>query len=195
MANQLEGRRVAFLFTEGVEQVELTEPLKAVREAGADVDLISLESGEVQMFNHLDKGDTIEAEQAVSDADASNYDGLVVPGGVANPDALQTDEDAMQFVRAFFEQDKPVAIICHGPWMLVEADVAKGRKVTSWPSLKTDLRNAGAEWVDEEVVVDNGLVTSRNPDDLPAFCSKVVEEIAEGKHEQHVGAGSGTGTT
>ena len=190
MANQLEGKRVAFLFTEGVEQVELTEPLKAVRDAGAQADLISLEQGEVQMFNHLDKGDTIEAEHTVSDADPSDYDGLVVPGGVANPDALRMDEDAVRFVRAFFEQDKPAGIICHGPWVLVEADVARGRKVTSWPSLKTDLRNAGAEWVDEEVVVDNGLVTSRKPDDLPAFCAKVVEEIAEGKHEQHVGASS-----
>lgn len=190
MAKQLEGKRVAFLFTEGVEQVELTEPLKAVREAGADTELISLQKGEVQMFNHLDKDDTIEAERAASDADASDYDGLVIPGGVANPDALRTDKDAVRFVRDFFEQDKPVAIICHGPWMLVEADVARGRTVTSWPSLKTDLRNAGAEWVDEQVVVDNGLVTSRKPDDLPAFCEKVVEEIAEGKHEQHVGSGA-----
>jgi deglycase len=190
MANELEGKRIAFLFTEGVEQVELTEPRDAVRKAGADVDLISLEQGDVQMFNHLDKGDTIEAEHAVSDSDASDYDGLVIPGGVANPDQLRADEDAVRFVRAFFEQDKPVGIICHGPWMLVEADVARGRTVTSWPSLQTDLRNAGATWVDEEVVVDNGLVTSRKPDDLPAFCAKLIEEFAEGRHEQHVGAGA-----
>jgi protease I len=190
VADELNGKHVAFLFTEGVEQVELTEPLKAVRNAGADADLISLEKGEVQMFHHLDKGDTIDAEHAVSDVDPSSYDALVVPGGVANPDALRADDDAVRFVRSFFEQDKPVGIICHGPWVLVEADVARGRKVTSWPSLKTDLRNAGAEWVDEEVVVDNGLVTSRNPDDLPAFCAKLVEEFAEGRHEQHVGAGS-----
>jgi protease I len=191
MAKELDGKRVAFLFTEGVEQVELTEPLEAVKKAGADVDLISLEQGGVQMFNHLDKGDTIEAEHAVSDVDASDYDGLVIPGGVANPDALRTDEDAVSFVRAFFEQDKPTAIICHGPWLLVEADVAKGRTVTSWPSLRTDLRNAGAKWVDEEVVVDNGLVTSRKPDDLPAFNAKLVEEFAEGRHEQRVGSEAG----
>lgn len=184
------GKRVAFLFTDGVEQVELTEPLKAVREAGADADLISLEQGEVQMFNHLDRADTIQAERAVSDADPSDYDSLIVPGGVANPDTMRMDENAVQFVRSFFEQDKPVGVICHGPWMLVEADVARGRTVTSWPSLKTDLRNAGANWVDQEVVVDNGLVTSRKPDDLPAFCSKLIEEFAEGRHEQHVGSGA-----
>src|SRR2546421_2975362 len=194
MANELDGKRIAFLFTEGVEQVELTEPLEAVRKAGADADLVSLEQGEVQMFNHLDKGDTIQAEKAVSDADPSDYDGLVIPGGVANPDRLRSDEDAVAFVRAFFEQDKPVGIICHGPWLLAEADVARGRTVTSWPSLRTDLRNAGAEWVDKEVVVDNGLVTSRKPDDLPAFCAKLVEEFAEGKHEQHVGAGASSST-
>jgi protease I len=191
MAKELQGKRIAFLFTEGVEQVELTEPLKAVREAGAEADLISLETGEVQMFNHLDKGDTIEAEHAVADVDAGDYDGLVIPGGVANPDALRMDADAVKFVRAFIEQDKPAGVICHGPWVLVEAGVAKGRKLTSWPSLQTDLRNAGAEWVDQEVVVDNGLVTSRKPDDLPAFCAKIVEEFAEGHHEQHVAAGAG----
>ena len=190
----MEGKRVAFLFTEGVEQVELTKPLQAVREAGGTPELISLETGAIQMFNHLDKGDTIEVEKAVSDADPSDYAGLVVPGGVANPDALRTDDDAVSFVRGFFEQDKPTAIICHGPWVLIEADVARGRTVTSWPSLRTDLENAGAHWVDKEVVVDNGLVTSRNPDDLPAFCAKLVEEIAEGKHEQHVGAGTSAGS-
>jgi protease I len=188
MANELEGKRIAFLFTEGVEQKELTEPLEAVRNAGAEVDLISLEKGEVEAWNHFDKGDKFTADKAVSDADASGYDGLVLPGGVANPDQLRGDEDAVKFVRAFFEQKKPVGVICHGPWMLVEADVVKGRKVTSWPSLKTDLRNAGAEWVDEEVVVDNGLVTSRKPDDLPAFCAKIVEEFAEGKHEEQKAA-------
>jgi len=190
MAQELQGKHVAFLFTEGVEQVELVEPLDAVRQAGAEVDLVSLQTGEVQMFNHLDKGDTIEANVAASDASASNYDALVVPGGVANPDQLRTDQDAVRFVREFFEQDKPTAIICHGPWVLVEADVARGRTVTSWPSLQTDLRNAGAKWVDEEVVVDNGMVTSRKPDDLPAFIGKLIEEFAEGRHEQKVEAGA-----
>ena len=188
MANPLEGKRVAFLFTDGVEQVELTEPLEAARNAGADHDLISLQQGAVQMFNHLDKGDTIEANRAVADAEASDYDALVLPGGVANPDALRVDEDAVRFIRGFFEQDKPVAVICHGPWTLIDAEVVRGRTLTSWPSLRTDLRNAGATWVDEEVHVDNGLVTSRNPGDLPAFCAKLVEEFAEGRHEQHVGA-------
>jgi protease I len=186
MANELEGKRIAFLFTEGAEQAEVTEPLKAVRDAGADVDVISLEQGEVEMWKHFDKGDKVEADHAASDADASNYDGLVLPGGVANPDQLRTDEDAVSFVRAFFEQDKPVGVICHGPWTLIDAGVVKGRTLTSWPSVKTDLQNAGAEWVDEEVHVDNGLVSSRKPDDLPAFCAKIVEEFAEGKHEQHV---------
>jgi len=190
MAKTLEGKRVAFLFTDGVEQVELTEPLAAVRAAGAEVDLVSLREGPVQMFNHLDKSETINADRGISDADASVYDGLVIPGGVANPDRLRTDAHAVRFVRDFFAQDKPVGIICHGPWMLVESGVANGRTVTSWPSLQTDLRNAGAEWVDREVVVDSGLVTSRKPDDLPAFCAKVVEELAEGRHEQRVPAAS-----
>jgi protease I len=188
MADELKGKKIAFLFTEGAEQAEVKEPLKAVKEAGAEVDIVSLEKGQVEMWEHFDKGEKIEADKAVSDADASDYDGLVLPGGVANPDQLRADEDAVKFVREFFEQDKPVGSICHGPWLLVEAGVAKGRKVTSYPSVRTDLKNAGAEWVDEEVVVDNGLVTSRNPDDLPAFCSKIVAEFAEGKHEQKVAA-------
>ena len=188
MADELKGKRVAFLFTEGAEQAEVTEPLKAVKNAGAEVDIVSLEKGEVEMWEHFDKGEKITADKAVKDANASDYDGLVLPGGVANPDQLRGDKDAVKFVRDFFEQDKPVGVICHGPWMLVETGVAKGRKVTSWPSLQTDLKNAGAEWVDQEVVVDNGLVTSRKPDDLPAFCAKIVEEFAEGKHEQKVAA-------
>ena len=183
MATELQGKKIAFLVAnEGVEQVELTEPWKAVEQAGGTPELISLEDGEVQAFNHLDKADTFKVDKTVSEADASDYDGLVLPGGVANPDFLRMDEDAVGFVRSFFEQAKPVGAICHGPWTLVEADVVRGRTLTSWPSLKTDLENAGATWVDEEVHVDEGLTSSRNPDDLPAFCAKIVEEFAEGKH-------------
>src|SRR3954451_5311134 len=196
MANKLDGKKIAFLFADGVEQVELEAPLKAVKDEGADVDLISLEDGKVQAFNHLDHGDKIKVDKAVSDADASDYDGLVVPGGVANPDFLRADDDAMSFVRGFFEAGKPSGVICHGPWVLVEAGVVDGMKVTSWPSLKTDIENAGGKWVDEEVVVDKGLVTSRKPDDLPAFCSKMIEEFAEGEHEvaEKAGAGASAGS-
>jgi protease I len=184
MSEQLQGKKVAFLnANEGVEQVELTEPLKAVREAGADVDLIAPEQGDIQGFNHLDRGDVFQADRSVADVDASDYDALVLPGGVANPDNLRTVEPAVSFTRAFFEQGKPVAAICHGPWTLVEADVVRDRTLTSWPSLQTDIRNAGGNWVDEEVHVDQGLVTSRKPDDLEAFCAKTIEEIAEGEHE------------
>jgi protease I len=191
MAGELNGKRVAFLATEGVEQSELEQPLDAIREAGAEIDLISLEEGEVQAYEHLDKGKTFPVDKTVADADAGDYDGLVLPGGVANPDALRMDEDAVAFVRAFFEQHKPVAAICHAPWTLVEAGVVEGRTLTSWPSLQTDIRNAGGNWVDEEVHVDEGLVTSRKPDDLPAFCAKAVEEIAEGKHEGQRATASG----
>jgi protease I len=193
MADRLEGRTVAFLATDGVEQVELTEPWKKVEEEGGRPELISLESGEIQGFRHLDMGDTFPVDRAVADADEADYDGLVLPGGVANPDFLRTDEDAVRFVRAFFEAGKPVAAICHGPWTLVEADVVRGRTLTSWPSLKTDIRNAGGEWVDEEVHVDSGLVTSRKPDDLPAFCDKLAEEICEGRHEEQALQTAGRG--
>jgi protease I len=184
MAEELQGKRIAFLMAnEGVEQVELTEPLEAVRNAGAEAELIAPDSGQIQAFNHLDEADTFDVDKTVSEASADDYDGLALPGGVANPDQLRTDGDAVAFVRAFFEAGKPVAAICHAPWTLVEADVVRGRTLTSWPSLQTDIRNAGGNWVDEEVHVDQGLVTSRKPDDLPAFCEKLIEEFAEGVHE------------
>ena len=181
----LDGKKVAFLVAnEGVEQVELERPWEALRDAGAETELIAPDSGEVQAFNHLDKGDTFPVDRTVADADPDDYDGLVLPGGVANPDFLRTDEDAVAFTRAFFEAGKPVAAICHGPWTLVEAGVVEGRTLTSWPSLQTDIRNAGGNWVDEEVHVDGGLVTSRQPDDLEAFNAKAIEEIAEGVHQR-----------
>jgi protease I len=193
MAKRLEDKTVAFLATDGVEQVELTEPWKKVEGEGGKPELVSLESGEIQGFQHLDKGDTFSVDRTVADADADDYDGLVLPGGVANPDFLRVDGDAVRFVRAFFEAGKPVAAICHGPWTLVEADVVRGRTLTSWPSLKTDIKNAGGEWVDEEVYVDSGLVTSRKPDDLPAFCDKLAEEICEGRHEEQALQTAGRG--
>ena len=194
MADKLQGKRIAFLVApEGTEQVELTDPWEAVKAEGGQPELVSTDAGEIQAFNHLDRGDTFPVDKTVGDAAASDYDALVLPGGVANPDMLRMDRDAVQFVRDFFEQTKPVAVICHGPWTLIDADVLSGRRITSWPSLQTDLRIAGATWVDEEVVVDQGLVSSRKPDDLPAFCAKLVEEFCEGQHEQQarsVGAGA-----
>ena len=184
MSGELQGKRIAFLVAnEGVEQVELTEPWQAVEQAGAQPELVSIEQGQVQGFDHLDRADTFGVDRTVAEADASEYDALVLPGGVANPDRLRMDEGAVAFVRAFFDQGKPVGVICHGPWTLVEADVVRGRTLTSWPSLQTDIRNAGGTWVDERVVTDNGLVSSRRPDDLPAFNAKIVEEFAEGRHE------------
>jgi deglycase len=194
MPNRLEGKRVAFLAADGVEQVELTEPWRAVEDEGGTPELISLETGEIQGFEHLEHGERFEVDRAVSDASADDYDGLVLPGGVANPDFLRADEDAVRFVRSFFEAGKPVAAICHAPWTLVEADVVRDRTLTSWPSLRTDIRNAGGHWVDEAVHVDSGLVTSRKPDDLPAFCGKLVEEICEGRHEQQAAQTAGAGT-
>jgi protease I len=188
MAAELQGKRVAFMATDGVEQIEYTEPRKAVEAAGAEVHLVSLRSGTIQGFNHLDKGDTFKVDLTVKDADAGDYDGLVLPGGVANPGTLRLDQDAVAFARAFFEAGKPVAAICHAPWTLVEADVVMGRTLTSWPSLRTDIRNAGGNWVDEEVHVDAGLVTSRKPADLPAFCAKTVEEFREGVHPEQAAA-------
>jgi protease I len=184
MGTELKGKRIAFLATDGVEQVELTEPWKAVEKAGGTPELISQKSRTIQGFDHHDKGDTFPVDKAVQKADPTEYDGLVLPGGVINPDILRTDEAAMGFVAAFFEQGKPVGAICHGPWSLVETGIVKGRKVTSWPSLKTDIENAGGTWVDEELVIDRGLFTSRKPDDLPAFCAKLVEEMGEGVHAE-----------
>jgi protease I len=189
---KLDGKKIAFLAADGVEQVELTKPWEAVKDAGGEPELVSIEDGEIQGFEHLDKADRFKVDKLASDADVSDYDGLVLPGGVANPDFLRVDEDAVAFVRAFFEAGKPVGAICHAPWTLIEAEVVDGLTVTSWPSLKTDLRNAGANWVDEEVHVDRGLTTSRKPDDLPAFCAKIVEEFCEGRHEQLAEATAGS---
>ena len=184
MAGELQGKRIAFLVAnEGIEQVELVEPRRAVEAAGAETVLIAPEGGVAQAFNHLDKADQFDVDVTAADASADEYDGLVLPGGVANPDNLRMEPAAVQFVRTFFEAGKPVGAICHAPWILIEAGVIDGRKVTSFPSLRTDIRNAGGEWVDEQVVTDSGLVTSRKPDDIPAFNSKLVEEFAEGVHE------------
>ena len=183
MANELKGKRVAFLAAEMFEQVELTEPWKAVEQAGGKPELVSLQEGQVDGFEHLDRADSFTVDRTVEEASADDYDALVLPGGVGNPDRLRADENAVRFVRDFFEAGKPVAAICHAPWTLVEAGVVRGRRLTSYPSIQTDVRNAGGQWVDEEVVVDQGLVTSRSPDDLPAFCRKLVEEFAEGVHE------------
>jgi protease I len=184
MANELQGKKIAFLAADGVEQVELTEPWQAIKDAGGEPELLSIAAGDIQAFNHLDHGDTFPVDTEVADANASDYDGLVLPGGVANPDFLRGDENAVGFVRDFFEQGKPVGVICHGPWTIVEAGVVKGRTITSWPTLRTDIVNAGGNWVDEEVCVDAGLVSSRKPDDLPAFCAKIVEEFGEGEHDE-----------
>ena len=184
--HDLSGKKIAFLAADGVEQIELTEPWDKIKEAGATVELVSIKSGEIQGVNHMDKGDTFPVDVTIDQADPSSYDGLVLPGGVANPDFLRAEDAAVKFTRGFFEAGKPVAAICHGPWTLVEAGVVEGRTLTSWPSIQTDIRNAGGTWVDEEVHVDEGLVTSRKPDDLPAFISKAIEEFTEGKHEgQH----------
>ena len=188
MAGELQGKKIAFLATDGVEQVEYTEPRKAVEQAGGTAHLVALEAGQIQGYNHLDKGDTFPVDKAVAEARADDYDGLVLPGGVANPDALRADSDAVQFVRSFFESGKPVASICHGAWTLVEADVVRGRTLTSWPSIRTDIVNAGGTWVDEEVHTDRGLVTSRKPADLPAFNAKILEEFAEGVHPEQAKA-------
>jgi protease I len=195
MATRIDGTRIAFLATNGVEQSELTRPLKAARDAGAETWILSTTMGSITAWKGDAKGDVFQVQRMTADADVAEYDALVIPGGTKSPDRLRTDRDAVRLVREFIASGKPVASICHGPWMLVEADAVAGRTLTSWPSLRTDIRNAGGHWVDDEVVVDDGIVTSRNPEDLDAFCEKMLEEIAEGRHERRppaaVGAGSG----
>jgi protease I len=183
MASELNGKKIAILATDGVEQVELTEPRKALEDAGAQTELVSLKDGEILGFDHLDHADKFSVDKVVADASADDYDGVLIPGGVANGDFLRADADAVRFVADFASARKPIASICHGPWILVEAGIVEGRTITSWPSLRTDVRNAGGTWVDEEVHVDQGLVTSRKPDDIPAFSAKAIEEFAEGRHE------------
>ena len=183
-AHNIAGKKVAFLLTDGVEQVELTSPWNAVKEAGGEPTLVAPKAGKLQGYDGTEKGEKFDVDITVAEANASDFHALVIPGGVVNADHLRVDKDAQTFARSFFEQHKPVASICHGPWLLIDAGVVRGRKLTSWPSVKKDIENAGGEWVDEEVVVDGGLVSSRNPDDLPAFCAKLVEEFAEGRHER-----------
>lgn len=182
MASDLKGCRVAVLATDGVEQVELTEPVKALREKGAEVSLVAPKAGKIQGFDHHDKKDPIPVDRTLDQAKPDEFEALLLPGGVISPDALRLEPKAIAFVKHFVQTGKPIAAICHGPWTLIDAGGVKGRKITSWPSLQTDLRNAGAEWVDQEVVADQGLVTSRNPQDIPAFNRKMIEEFAEGRH-------------
>jgi len=184
MAEQkLKGKKVAILAADMFERVELEEPRKALEEAGAETEIVSIHDGEIKGFDHFDPANTVKVDKTVEEVRADDYDALLVPGGVGNPDQLRADENAVNFVRGFAESKKPMAVICHGPWVLVEAGVARGRTLTSWPSLQTDIRNAGGNWVDEEVVVDEGLVTSRKPDDIPAFNKKMIEEFCEGRHQ------------
>jgi protease I len=178
----LKGKKIAIIAADMVEQVELTEPRKALDGAGAVTHLISMKPGQIQGFNHFEKADKLEVDRTIEEVDSADYDALMIPGGVGNPDQMRGDENLVSFTRDFFDQGKPIAAICHAPWMLVEAGIVRGRRLTSWPSLQTDIRNAGGDWVDQEVVVDQGLVTSRKPDDIPAFNAKMIEEFAEGVH-------------
>ena len=182
MSGKLQGKKVAILAADMVEQVELVEPRKALEGAGAETDLVSLKPGTIKAFNHFDPADEQTVDKAIEEVDASDYDALLIPGGVGNPDQLRGDENVVRFVQEFFAAGKPVAAICHAPWVLVEAGVVRDRKLTSWPTLQTDIRNAGGNWVDEQVVVDRGMVTSRKPDDIPAFNEKMIEEFCEGQH-------------
>lgn len=188
MAQELNGKRVAVVATDGFEQVELTQPVKALKEAGAQVSIVAPKDGKIQGFKHHDKGDTVGVDKSLDQARPEDFDSLVLPGGVINPDALRLVPKAIAFIRHFVETGKPIAAICHGPWTLINAGGVKGKRMTSWPSLEMDLKNAGAQWVDEQVVTDQGLVTSRKPDDLPAFCKKMIEEFKEGKHKPHMQA-------
>ncbi|HEY4546103.1 MAG TPA: type 1 glutamine amidotransferase domain-containing protein [Pedomonas sp.] len=192
MANDLNGKRVAILATDGFEQVELTEPMQALKQAGARVEVVAPKSGDIQGFNHHDKGQTVPVDHTLEQVQGEDFDALMLPGGVINPDALRLEPAAIDFIRHFVEARKPIAAICHGPWTLINAGGVQGRRMTSWPSLEADLRNAGAEWVDQDVVVDRGLVTSRKPDDLPVFCTAMVEEFSEGRHEEQPGGRIGS---
>ena len=190
MDERLSGKKVAILAADGFEEVELTKPRAALDEAGATTVVVSLKSGKIQGMNHADKGDTVPVDMTLNEAKPDDFDALMIPGGLMNPDSLRSSEEALEFVRHFFRESKPVAAICHAPWVLIDAGVIRGRTVTSWPAIKTDVRNAGANWVDHEVVVDNGLVTSRKPDDIPAFNKKMVEEFCEGRHAPTSGTAS-----
>jgi protease I len=196
MAGKLDGKKVAILAADMFERVELEEPRKALEAAGATTEVISIHDGEIQGFDHFDPADTVKVDKTVEEVTVDDYDALLIPGGVGNPDQLRGDENAVEFVRTFGETGKPMAVICHGPWMLVESGLARGRKLTSWPTLQTDIRNAGGEWVDQEVVVDDGIVTSRKPDDIPAFNDKMIEEFCEGRHDKRtVETGTTAGAT
>lgn len=183
MARKLDGKKVAILVADGFEQVEMTKPREALDEAGAQTKIVSLKSGKIQGMNHAEKGDNFDVDLTVDEARPEEFDALMIPGGLYNPDAMRTNQKALEFARHFFREGKPVAAICHGPQVLINADLVRGRKMTSWPAIQVDMRNAGARWVDEEVVVDNGLVSSRKPDDIPAFNRKMIEEFAEGRHK------------
>ena len=190
MANQLEGKKVAILVADGFEEVEMTKPRKALHDAGAETKIVSVKSGKIQGMNHADKGDKFDVDLTLDEARPEDFDALMIPGGLMNPDTLRSTLEALEFTRHFFQEGKPVAAICHGPWVLIDAGVVRGRTLTSWPAIKTDVRNAGGNWVDKEVVVDNGLVTSRKPDDIPAFNRKMIEEFAEGRHPEMAGMSS-----
>ena len=183
MARKLDGKKVAILVTDGFEQVEMTKPREALNQVGAETKIVSLKPGKIQGMQHVDKGDKFDVDLTLDEAHPEEFDALLIPGGLMNPDALRSNDDALEFTRHFFREGKPVAAICHGPWVLIDAGVVRGRILTSWPAIKTDVKNAGGKWVNEEVVVDNGLVTSRKPDDIPAFNKKMIEEFCEGRHE------------